>query len=210
MITLTSYNDLRQLTPMSSAKSKTVSKKGFSKSEKIAIPVIIIVAIWVVYSIMQPAAPSSPTTSTQITGSTGSATAPDFTLPIVSSSGLTGQSLTLSSLRGKVVLLEFMEPWCPHWQNMAPVLEKLYAQYGSSNVVFVSVAGPWEGATADDTAQFIKDHGSGWSYVFDSSGTIMSQYGVQSTPTFFIIGKDVQLWQSTMENRVSRRFGTQS
>jgi len=175
---------------MSSAKPKAVSKKGFSKSEKIAIPIIIIVAIWVVYSIMQPTAPGSPTTSTQVTGSTGTAGAPDFTLPVVTSSGLTSQTLTLSSFRGKVVLLEFMEPWCPHCQNMAPVLEKLYAQYGSSNVVFISVSGPWQGATADDTASFIKDHGSSWSYVYDSSGSIMSEYGVQSTPMFFIIGKD--------------------
>jgi len=175
---------------MSSTKSKTVSKKGFSKSEKIAIPIIILVAVWVVYSIMQPAAPSSPTTSTQVTASTGAAAAPDFTLPVVTSGGLSSQSLTLSSFRGKVVLLEFMEPWCPHCQNMAPVLEKLYTQYGSSNVVFISVSGPWQGATADDTARFIKDHGSTWSYVYDSSGTIMSEYGVQSTPTFFIIGKN--------------------
>jgi len=175
---------------MSTAKPKTARKSGFSKSEKIAIPIIIIIAIWVVYSIMQPAAPSSPTTPTLTTNSSGTSGAPDFTLPAVSSGGLTGQSLTLSSFRGKVVLLEFMEPWCPHCQNMAPVLEKLYSQYGASNVVFISVSGPWQGATADDTAQFIKNYGSGWSYAYDSTGTIMSEYGVQSTPTFFIIGKD--------------------
>ena len=175
---------------MSTAKPKAARKSGFSKSEKIAIPIIIITAIWVVYSIMQPAAPSSPTTPTLTTNSSGTSGAPDFTLPAVSSGGLTGQSLTLSSFRGKVVLLEFMEPWCPHCQNMAPVLEKLYAQYGASNVVFVSVSGPWQGATADDTAQFIKNYGSGWSYLYDATGTVMSEYGVQSTPTFFIIGKD--------------------
>ena len=87
------------------------------------------------------------------------------------------------------VLLEFMEPWCPHCQNMAPVLEKLYTQYGS-NVVFLSVAGPYQGATAQDTARFIKDYGSSWSYVYDSSGSVLREYGIISTPTFFIVGKD--------------------
>jgi thiol-disulfide isomerase/thioredoxin len=95
--------------------------------------------------------------------------------------------LTLSSFKGKVVLLEFMEPWCPHCQNMAPVLANLYAQYGKQNVVFISVAGPWNGATGSDAMSFINQYGSGWTYVYDSSGTIFSEYGVNSTPTFYII-----------------------
>ena len=88
------------------------------------------------------------------------------------------------------MLIEFMEPWCPHCQHMAPVLDGLYSQYGSGNVVFISVAGPWNGATADDAANFIRNYGTSWAYLYDSSGTVFSDYGVQSTPTFFIIGKD--------------------
>jgi len=171
---------------MSKAKPGASRKNALNRSEKIAIPIIIIIAVWVVYSISQPAVPSSPTTSTQTTGTVG---ALDFTLSAVSSAGLTGQTVTLSSFRGKVVLLEFMEPWCPHCQDMAPVLEKLYTQYGS-NVVFISVAGPWQGATAQDTAKFIRDYGSSWSYVYDASGSVVSEFGVNATPTFFIIGKD--------------------
>ena len=167
-------------------------KRGLSKAEKVAIPIIIIIAVWAVYSFTQPT-PSS--TTLQVTYSSTaslsqSSGAPDFTLPIVSSSGLNGQTVTLSSFRGKVVLLEFMEPWCPHCQRMASVLDGLYAQYGSGNVVFISVAGPWNGATADDAANFIRNYGTNWAYVYDSSGTVFSNYGVQSTPIFFIIGKD--------------------
>ncbi len=115
--------------------------------------------------------------------------APDFTLPVVGPNGLTGQTVTLSSFRDKVVLLEFMEPWCPHCQNMAPIIEQLNGQYGS-DVVFISVSGPWNGATADGTAKFILSYGSTWTYVYDSSGTVFSGYGVNSTPTFYVIGTD--------------------
>jgi len=171
---------------------KPNQKRGLSKAEKVAIPIIIIIAVWAVYSFTQPA-PSS--TTLQVTySSTGSLSqsnsAPDFTLPIVSSSGLTGQTATLSSFRGKVVLLEFMEPWCPHCQRMASVLAGLHSQYGSGNVIFITVAGPWNGATSDDAANFIRSYGSNWVYLYDSSGTVFSTYGVQSTPTFFILGKD--------------------
>lgn len=115
--------------------------------------------------------------------------APDFTLPVVGPNGLTGQTVTLSSFRGKIVVLEFMEPWCEHCQNMAPVIEQLNGPYGS-NVVFISVSGPWDGATADDTAKFITSYGSTWTYVYDSSGTVFSEYSVNSTPIFYIIGTD--------------------
>jgi cytochrome c-type biogenesis protein len=176
----------------------TKKKQGFSKTEKIAFPIIILIIVifagWAYYSSQQPSTGGSstlPVTSASATA-TQSGLAPDFTLPIVNGNGLTGQSLTLSSLRGKVVLLEFMEPWCPHCQRMTSVLDPLYAKYSgnSSNVVFVSVAGPWNGASASDTANFIKQYGSNWLFLYDSSGTIMSNYGVSSTPTFFVIGTD--------------------
>jgi len=165
-------------------------KRGLSRAEKIAIPIIIIISVWVVYSFTQPSPTSTTLHVTYSSTASLSNGAPDFTLPIVASNGLTGQTATLSSFRGKVVLLEFMEPWCPHCQRMASVLDGLYAQYGSGNVVFISVAGPWNGATADDEANFIRNYGTSWVNVYDSSGTVFGNYGIQSTPTFFVIGKD--------------------
>lgn len=149
------------------------------------------------------ASTTSPIVGMSVTTSLTTTTAPvsqwsglDFTLPIVGPNGLTGQSLSLSSFRGKVILLEFMEPWCPHCQNMAPTLQDLYTKYQNNpNVVFISVAGPWNGpdgnpASANDAAKFISTYGTGWTYVYDSSGTVMTnEYGVNSTPTFFIISK---------------------
>jgi len=171
---------------------ETLAKKrhGLSKAEKIAIPIIIVIAVWAVYSALNPGpAGGSSSLSNSVTTSVSQAgLAPDFTLPVVGPNGLTGQTVTLSSFRGKVVLLEFMEPWCPHCQHMAPVLDGLYTEYGKGNVVFLTVAGPWNGATANDAANFIGQYGTGWIYVYDSSGTIFSNYGVNSTPTFYIIG----------------------
>ena len=165
--------------------------RGLSLGEKIAIPVILILTVWAVYSFSQPSQVTSLTqTSLALTVTSNKSDAPDFTLPVVGANGPTGQQVSLSSFRGKVVLLEFMEPWCPHCQNNEPTLESLYKQFGSQNVVLVSVAGPWQGATASDTAKFIHDYGSSWMYLYDSSGSVMNAYGVNATPTFFIIGKD--------------------
>ncbi len=153
--------------------------------EKIAAPMFIILAIWAVYSFSQPS------NSTKITYSSTASLSqsnnlPDFVLPAVGSNGLTGQTVTFSSFRGKVILLEFMEANCVHCEHMAPILSTLYSQYGG-NVVFLSVVGPWNGVTAQDAAGFVRTYGVTWTIVYDSSGIVFSNYGIQATPTFFII-----------------------
>lgn len=154
--------------------SKKQRGKGVSRWEMIVGLVIVVFAIWAVYSFSQPPPQTTPG---------------DFNLPVVGPNGLTGQKVSLSSFRGKVVLLEFMEPWCSHCQSMVPVLESLRQEYGTQNVVFLSVSGPWNSATADDAARFIRDYHSNLIYVYDSSGTTFNAYGVTATPTFFIIDK---------------------
>jgi cytochrome c-type biogenesis protein len=78
---------------------------------------------------------------------------------------------------------------------MAPDIESLYKQYGNK-VVFISVVGPWAGpngraTSAADAVNFVNQYGSTWTYVYDSSGTIMgNEFGVTATPTIFIIGKN--------------------
>jgi thiol-disulfide isomerase/thioredoxin len=165
-----------------------VKRSRFSRAEKIVAPVLIIIVVWAAYSFSQPSSISSKTyTSTASLSQPNSL--PDFTLPVVGSNGLTGQTVTLSSFRGKVILLEFMEPSCPHCQHMAPVLATLNSEYGS-NVVVVSVSGPWDGVTAQDTANFVHTYSTSWTVLYDSSGIVFSNYGVQSTPTFFIISRE--------------------
>lgn len=177
---------------------KSVGKRkgrGVSRGEIIIGLVILFFVIWGAYSFSQPSSPL-PTTTTLVTSSTPSGGAPDFTLPVVGSNGLTGQKISLSSFRGKVVLLEFMVPWCPHCQSMAPVLEKLYQQYGAQNVVFLTVSGAWpevQGGppiSANDVSKFIQSYQSTWIYVYDSSNSIFNEYGVNSTPSFFLIDKN--------------------
>src|SRR5688572_26125611 len=65
--------------------------------------------------------------------------APDFTLPATDNT-----QHTLSAQKGKVVLIEFMAPWCPHCQNDAPEFNKLHEAYKDKGVQIYGVsATPW-------------------------------------------------------------------
>jgi peroxiredoxin len=115
--------------------------------------------------------------------------APNFQLPEVTAQGLTGNMIELSSFRGNVVVLEFMVSWCPVCQQMASSVVYLNDKYSSKGVVFLSVAGTQRGASANSTAEFIRERGATWTHVLDIDGTIFPKYGVQATPTYFVIDR---------------------
>jgi len=128
---------------------------------------------------------------TQPAGSLGvGSTAPEFQLQVVGPDGLTGETAKLSSFRGNVVLLEFMESWCPYCRADAPAIESLRLDYEPRGVVFVSVAGTDRGATAESTAAFIKEYQTQWTYVLDSDNSVFRKYNVEATPTFFVLDKN--------------------
>ncbi|UYZ64018.1 AhpC/TSA family protein [Hymenobacter weizhouensis] len=112
----------------------------------------------------------------------GGEEAPDFTLPTVA-----GQSFTLSSLRGKYVLVDFWASWCGPCRQENPRLRKLYGQYQSRGLEIVSVsvdsdAGKWQKAVTQDQLP--------WPQVSDLKGwdsRPAQLYGVLAVPTTVLI-----------------------
>jgi cytochrome c biogenesis protein CcmG/thiol:disulfide interchange protein DsbE len=161
--------------------SEAKSQKGRGKRSLLfLIPLVIGIAIFG-YVVTQPAKPPSLAAGD---------TAPDFQLGVVGANGLTGETARLSSFRGKVVFLEFMESWCSNCRWVAPAVETIREDYEAKGVVFISVAGTLRGANATSTAAFIREYGTHWTYVLDSDNSVFLKYGVEATPTFFIIDKN--------------------
>jgi thiol-disulfide isomerase/thioredoxin len=161
-------------------KSKvTTSKRPRGRGPLVFVAILIIVIAVLGYIMSQPPRQA---------GSIGDIGA-DFTLQVVTATGLSDQSVTLSSFRGKVVVLEFMISWCHVCQQMASSIEYLSQKYQGQDVVFLSVAGTQSGATAQSTADFIKQYGSTWTYVLDTDGSVFKAYKVDATPTFLILNR---------------------
>jgi thiol-disulfide isomerase/thioredoxin len=161
--------------------SETKPQKGRGKRSLLfLIPLVVGIAI-LGYVVTQPPKPASV--------GVGDA-APNFELEVVGSNGLTGETVKLSSFRGSVVFLEFMESWCSGCRWVAPAVETIREDYEAKGVIFISVAGTLRGATAESTASFIRDYGTRWTYVLDSDNSVFSRYNVEATPTFFIIDKN--------------------
>jgi len=180
-------------------KSMKASTSGMRfRADLVVLVAVVVVGLMVFLAVSQ--VPVQPTVTTVTTTayvlSTKTVTttvsqrtmAPDFTLQLITSEGLTNEIFTFSSLRGRPVFMDFVFEWCPHCNNMAPVVERLYREFGD-RVAFVTVMGSY-GTNPVKSADFLRRHNVSWTAVYDHDMTVFADYAVRGTPTYFIIASD--------------------
>ena len=111
--------------------------------------------------------------------------APEFT-----KSDLNGSMVSLSGLRGKVVMLDFWSSWCPPCRQEAPALARVYREYEGRNVEFLGVA-IWD--NPGDVDRYAKDFDLPYPNLVDKSGRIAIDYGVTGIPEKFVIDTEGNL-----------------
>ncbi len=108
--------------------------------------------------------------------------APNFTLESIS-----GDKVSLSELRGKVVLLNFWASWCPPCREEIPSLYTLNAAMSGKNFRLLAVAIDEGGR--DAVAQFFRRTGVSLPTLFDPGGPVGKRYGITGVPETFVIDK---------------------
>jgi peroxiredoxin len=107
--------------------------------------------------------------------------APDWTMPTS-----TGGTLSLSSLRGKPVYLNFFATWCPPCKDEAPFINKMQQQYAARGLQVVGID---ELESASQAEGFRKQFHLVYPAVADS-GTLQGQYLINGLPVHVFIGRD--------------------
>ena len=126
--------------------------------------------------VVEPSAPTIP-----IGVSVGNL-APDFNLKT-----LTGENVTLSSLRGKPVLLNFWATWCDPCKKEMPYLQQINDSYSSKGLVLLAV--DWKDK-AFDVEKFMMAFNLSMTVPMDTNGKVTQAYLVGAIPTTFLIDKD--------------------
>ncbi len=108
--------------------------------------------------------------------------APDFTLTT-----LDGGQIKLSSLKGRVVVVNFWASWCGPCREEAPVLERVWQQYKDKDVVVVGVAYT---DTEKNAKAYLQEFNNSYPNGLDIGTKISEMYNIQGVPETFIIDRD--------------------
>lgn len=101
-----------------------------------------------------------------------------------------GKELSLSSLRGKTVLIDFWASWCGPCRAESPVLVDLYKKYKGKGFEIFSVSLDKE---KDKWLEAIKKDGLAWTHVSDLmywQSPVVMQYGFDGIPFTCLVDKD--------------------
>lgn len=107
---------------------------------------------------------------------------PDFSVKDIS-----GRDVTLSDLKGKVVLLDFWATWCPPCRVEIPNLLEIYRQFKNKNFVMISVS---LDRNLQAARKFVKEKEMNWVHIIDLKAglEIATLYQVEYIPSTFVIG----------------------
>jgi len=120
--------------------------------------------------------------------------APDFTLKGMNPKG---QEVTLSDLKGKIVILEWLNHGCPfvrkHYDSGN--MQSLQKKFTGQNIIWLSIVSSAEGKQGYvDTKGAIKEYkeykSAATDVLLDPTGKVGQMYGAKTTPHMYIIDKD--------------------
>ena len=108
--------------------------------------------------------------------------APDFTLP-----QLDGRQLSLSSYRGKAVLLDFWATWCVPCREETPHFVELQQKYGDRGLQIIGVS---MDDSADPVGPFVAQFHVNYPIVMGTAKTGEQYGGVLGLPIAFLIDRE--------------------
>jgi len=108
--------------------------------------------------------------------------APDFTLK-----DMNDKPVSLSSLRGNVVLISFWATWCPPCRDEMPSLNRLYRDNRNKGLVVVAVSTDRGPSPVKD---FLGKTPVDFPVLLDSGSRVAKQFKVFSLPTTFLLNRN--------------------
>ena len=117
--------------------------------------------------------------------------APDFTLK-----DLSGNPVQLSTLKGKVVLVNFWATWCPPCREEIPSMVQLNRAMQGKNFQMLAISIDEGGKGAVEG--FFKQNGLTLPALLDTDGRVARLYGTTGVPETFVVDTKGVIWKKVV------------
>lgn len=121
--------------------------------------------------------------------------APDFTLET-----LAGETVTLSELKGKKVILNFWATWCPPCKAEMPHMESFYSKLTDEDQVELIAVNVTESERRGigEVETFVDSYELSFPIPLDKTAEVTHKYGVMSMPTTYMIDTQGRIAQKVI------------
>jgi cytochrome c biogenesis protein CcmG/thiol:disulfide interchange protein DsbE len=112
--------------------------------------------------------------------------APGFTLERMDREG----TISLASLRGKAVVLNFWASWCEPCKEESEILESAWQEYRERDVVFIGIDAR---DALSEAREFAERYKLSYPLAYDGPGETVGRYGVTGFPETWFVSRDGRL-----------------
>lgn len=167
---------------------RTYKKRGSTLTLTALLLVLVALVVAIIFWPVEASATDSnaPTAQQDIESTTlihAGDVAPDFTVEM-----LDGSRITLSELRGKVVLVNFWATWCPPCrQEMSHLQKDVIDHFAGKDLVVLPISRGEERKTVEN---FIDKMGYTFPIGLDGDQSIYKKYASNYIPRSVVVGKD--------------------
>ena len=95
-------------------------------------------------------------------------------------------NISLDSLKGKVVYLDFWASWCGPCRKSFPWMNRMIQRYRDKGLVIVAVN---LDKSRDLARKFLQDYPAQFTVAYDPEGNTADQYDVQGMPSSYLIDR---------------------
>ena len=186
LVLLLHFNNFRTFRIM--AIKQTYKKRGSTLTLSALLLVLIALVVAIIFWPVEATATDSsvPTAQDDIEATTlihAGDMAPDFTVEM-----LDGSKVTLSELRGKVVLVGFWATWCPPCrQELSHMQKDVIDRFAGKDLVVLPIS---RGEKRKTVEEYIAKMGYTFPIGLDGDQSIYKKYATNYIPRSFVVGRD--------------------
>ncbi|MFC1952384.1 peroxiredoxin family protein [Chloroflexota bacterium] len=107
---------------------------------------------------------------------------PDFQLQSTD-----GQTVSISSLRGKPVLINFWATWCPPCRSEMPYIQEIYEEWSGKGLVVLAIN---IGESSTQADGFMQSNNLTFTVLLDTTQKVAQSYNITGIPTTFFVDED--------------------